>query len=70
MKNELIIPACDEGYFGRLCILCPPGRFGYKCGGRCSPKCSDKNCNHVKGCLANIEKSTDSKLSGMITLWM
>lgn len=34
---------------------CPPGYFGFKCGGRCFPSCSIKLCNHVSGCTKNNE---------------
>lgn len=30
--------------------MCPSGTFGPKCGGQCTPECTDEECDHVKGC--------------------
>lgn len=49
------ISECSKGYFGESCDKpCPPGSFGFMCGGKCFPKCSKEACNHVSGCPNNI----------------
>lgn len=53
------------GYFGRFCNKsCPPGRFGHRCGGDCSPECTDEYCNPVSGCHLTTQNTTKLTVSG------
>ena len=48
---------CAPGFFGPNCaLICPLNTFGDRCGGRCLPRCSVKDCHHVFGCLQNDTK--------------
>lgn len=52
------IAACKKGHFGINCDPCPPGFFGYGCGGRCFPLCANEDCDRFNGCIINAEKTT------------
>lgn len=66
IKYTFSTAACSLRYFGKLCTRSPSGRFGYDCGGKCLPECTDEYCDYVKGCLSNIHYSTITTLSGTI----
>lgn len=60
---------CKKGYFGDFCDEpCPPGFFGFRCGGQCFPKCSTKDCNHVSGCSNNNEYTSRTYYKEVFTV--
>lgn len=61
----LISAECTLGYFGKFCNeSCPPGRFGYRCGGWCAPECTAEYCNPVTGCHLISKTPTQLTMSG------
>lgn len=47
--NDIV--ECKKGYFGDSCNEpCPQGSFGFKCGGKCLPNCTNEECHHNSGC--------------------
>lgn len=72
MKNDKCIfndiSECKAGFYGDSCDEpCPPGSFGLKCGGKCLPRCTSEECDHVSGCSNFIKekKITHMIVSGM-----
>lgn len=61
---------CEIGYFGEFCNKpCPPGSFGFLCGGKCFPKCSKEDCNHVSGCPNDIQTTSTQIHTEAFTTW-
>lgn len=59
------ISECKTGYFGDFCNEpCPPGSFGFKCGGNCLPRCTKEECHHVSGCPNYIRNKTKMIVTG------
>lgn len=57
---------CNSGYFGQSCKTpCPSGTYGFQCGGFCSPKCSNEECDHVHGCPEKPDTTTPTTISGV-----
>lgn len=60
---------CRKGYFGDFCDEpCPAGFFGFRCGGKCFPKCSIKDCNHVSGCSYKNENTSKTSYKEVFTV--
>lgn len=65
-ERSYIFAECNKGYFSEFCDKpCPPGSFGFMCGGQCFPKCSKKVCNHVSGCPNDIEYTSNQIHTGI-----
>lgn len=65
LNNNIIFVECRKGYFGDFCDEpCPAGFFGFRCGGKCFPKCSIKDCNHVSGCSYKNEYTSKTSYKG------
>lgn len=63
--NDIV--ECKKGYFGDSCDEpCPQGSFGFKCGGKCLPNCTNEECHHISGCPNYINNITQMKVSGMM----